>query len=229
MNRDQPNLTPDELRVARDVLRSPQARPFLEADEKRKLEQRRALVAKLGAAGLSAKEAETLQAGIAAAEARVASAEAELRAAKVAHLAAHHALLQASSPGEFTRRRLERELADGADPRLEQFISEMSHLWHERTRDVIVVQPWHEKHFLGARTVTYLSNFDDVTTLRQLLRDAMSDAKAMQLEALSRAEVTARLGIWCERMRKPLQDLGIVPPQVTDAGVFSEPQPPAAA
>lgn len=219
-----------DLALVREILASPLAKPVIEEHEGRKLAQRRGLIDRLRALADDPEAGQRAQAKVAAAQQRLDKARADLKAAELAQMEASGAASALSSAGQLGRARLQRELREGADPRIAGFITEVDYLWSERTRDLIVVRPTNVTNFLGIRGggARYVDNVEEVAALRALLREASADARAMQLEALARDEITRRLSAWCDRMHKPLRDLGLVPPEFTDAGITYPGQPTAA-
>lgn len=222
------NKETEILGHVKELLASPEARPFIEAHEARALEARKKLVAQLQALDSpgAQKEGHALMAAQTAAAKRVAEAEQSLKQAQADHARAQCAIAAAST--SIRRARLERDLLDAADSRIAQFINEVTEMWF-RSGHCVAVVPIVTSTLIGTRSTRYADNLDEVTETRALLRQVIAEAKAMQLEALSRAEVAARLGALCQRIRKPLLDLGLRAPEVTDAGMSFPDQPRAAA
>jgi hypothetical protein len=104
------------------------------------------------------------------------------------------ACLTASSAHDRRVAALEGELRHGAPEILDRFIAECL-AEAERTRLLVEtsISPGHANVFTGRRMPVVSTNAPSVTARLTALREAHTAAEAMKLEALSEAEIPARL------------------------------------
>ena len=123
--------------------------------------------------------------------------------------------LALSEKGEV--KRLTAELLASADPRLEDFKA-LLETAQGRLRHCVTLTAFKNRNFLGANETTYESNVKEVEATQEAVAAALAEVEAMQFEALSRAEIDARLGAISQRLTPLLAVFHLPTPQVGEDG-----------
>lgn len=199
------------------LIRSPIAEKAIEQAEAEQLNQRRVLVTQLAAAeaaypaGKSKCLADCERAARAFEKAEQAfiSAKAELETARA--LDHGHEISYLNKRREVTD-----QLMDSSDPRLAGFIAIAEGFL---SVDLVVsLLFWVESKkvgLLGAKEHRQCSNMELIEAAKAAIKGVIAQAKAVQLEAASYAEVSQALSGWCADLAKPLGKLELNPPSLT--------------
>lgn len=203
------------------ILKSPLAQKVLNDYEAQHLKQRREFVARLKKipadfGNRKEQAGKNVQAAMRAheeAEAHLRQTATELHDARMVAYAADIGETQA-------RDHVERELRAGADPRIEHFVYYVNAA-DEAIRHKISYwsgeQPW--TFASGRRHFTMASDVEEVGKTREHLKAVITTATGMQLEALTRAQITQRLQTLADEIAPLLRKFELNPPIITDEAV----------
>lgn len=193
--------------------------------------RRRELVALIASA--EARQA-TAKAGATAAlrdaEKRLATAQAALEAATDAHrLAFAHSLNGAEAATKREIATATAELVAGADPRVTEFKRHTLNLQEGLRLAVDNRIGMTAPNFLGHRQPVYSSNTTEVQVAMDVCRECLAELDALRLTALTRAEITERLGELSERLSEAVHEFDLPRPVVDEHGAVVVTRPGARA
>lgn len=204
------------------LLKSETVTKVLEAEEQSRLEERRGLVARYvevqhAAATETPAAGRELNAAIAALE----KAQAALKTAKAREMDARNNAYRATRAKDLGI--LESEIRAAADPRLAEFV-----YYCESIEDhdlVVAYTTWMTSSGWGKGGAVLHTNVDDLQAGRQACKLAKVQCLALQMRALSYAEVTTALSELCMDLAGPLSRAYINPPQIAMDGEVGPPLP----
>lgn len=153
------------------------------------------------------------------AEQRLAAAQAELDAAADAHRAAFVGSLNGAEAA--TRRTIATataELIAGADPRIGEFKRHTLNLAESLRLAVVHHVTSGPPNILGRRLPIPSTNADEVQAAADACRECLRDLDSLRLAALSRSEITERLGDWGGRLSDAAARFDLAVPLVNEHG-----------
>jgi len=117
---------------------------------------------------------------------------------------------------------IKQELVDSSDPRIHE------HYWHirqleGRIRSKIECFIESKKEWTGTTKSIFSSNADDVARARKEVNKALATLDALQLKAITSAEVTQALKEITNALKDPLGALDMFPPTIDEHGQVIQP------
>jgi hypothetical protein len=219
-------LSPMTRRAIRALVTSGFAEQALEEQESETMFERHKLVGELSdiekrmAAGMPELEAASVRAARELEEAEKRVAAARERSWQAISAARGHEMGLS-----LERRRVVDELLESADARLADFIFYTAHIRDAQLPSKLQVWPDEAKR-LERIEPAISSNIEDFKAAKSALTDAISSAKAAQLRALSRLDVTELVGLACQRLAPILAPVYLNPPSLAAAsGEVGYPRP----
>jgi hypothetical protein len=153
------------------------------------------------------------------AEQRLAAAQAELDAAADAHRAAFVGSLNGAEAA--TRRAIAEataELVSSADPRIAEFRRHVANLAESLRLAVVHRVTSGPPNILGRRLPIPFTNSTEVQAATDACNECLRDLDSMRLAALSRFEITERLGDWGGRLQDAAAQFDLPLPIVDEFG-----------
>jgi hypothetical protein len=208
---------PAELRGAtiKDLLSTPTGSAAAKELVSRRLEERVALRKRFDQAQLDHKAVKAAQQKIEDADRALEAARAALKKAQSEQMRAHSEFIALTSGPAMQRARLRAELIESADPRIGEFIWHVNDLL-ERSRFLGASAPVVHPTGGGPRIV---SNIDELNGIREKLTRTRERLIELQIEALSPAEIRARLEGFVRDLAPGLREFSLAVPQVGDEEV----------
>lgn len=211
-------------RVAREeldqVLAIPEVEQIIGREEEQELAERAELVKHM--TNLPGKFENRIQEAVEAAKMatrRHEAAEKELVAARQAMFAAQAAAAALDREQNAERFEIERQLVEGADSRLDEFIHHLGRAESFIGASFQVTSIYTEKSWLtGERNTVTETNLEAIQTARVLLNDAIRDCEAMRLEAISSVDVAERLTAWFHKLCPVVEQFKVHLPYIDAAG-----------
>lgn len=212
-------LPADARRALDELVDTPEARAFLDRSDAARVARRREALAEIAQAEkqVEAQSAVTWQA-VRDAEKAYAKAEADLHAAEARH---RDAQTRNFAVGAKQRRAImdaEQTLAETADSRLSEFrhhVLTIENMLRLTVRNTVHVAPF---SLFGGPKETCRSNSDDVLCAVKLCRNCIDDLAKMAREALTRHDVTERLGDWSQSLAHAVRPFDLPWPALGPAG-----------
>ena len=200
------------------VINSPLLDRILDEAEVENLDARRALLAQIAKLD-SDRPAERARLGEAVAKARrwVEAADLELNAAKNAYNLASMQDCGFECRYFSLRGPLERELGQGADPRLQTFIFHLMQLHDGHCVDALRFWVDPTPAYGKVANSVYFSTMEEVSAAKVKLMELTARCRALQLQALSVVEVGQALGMMCIEVAPVLAAIEANPPCLTAA------------
>ena len=203
-------LTPRARDELDRLIASPEAEALLARDEESILASRRLLTKRLAeVAGKFAAAQDAAGRRAEAAAMALRAAEGALHAAR-GELVASTAQALAAQTGEADERQeIERELRDGADPRLAEFSTHALDL-DGLVNNCFAAYPVVTRHWLSKeKAIEIISNRDQILEVRGLLKTASADALRAQLDPMTTLDVTELLQAHLSALRPLLAPLNL--------------------
>ena len=203
-------LTPRARDELDRLIASPEAEEMLRRDEDKIVAERKTLVKRLAeVAGKFAAAQDAAGRRAEAAAKALADAESALRVARDGYAEACRVALSADVGEANERQELERELREGADPRLAEFSTHALDL-DSLVNSCFAAYPVVTRHWLSKeKAIEIISNRDQILEVRGLLKTASADALRAQLEPMTTLDVTELLQEHLSTLRPLLAPLNL--------------------
>jgi len=212
-------LSPIARQELDEVMALPEVEAILARDEKEKLAERAALIKQYeGVPGRHAKHIDEVTKAAEKAARRQDDAEREVIAARKAYNDARMAVYGADYARDSELTNLKNQLLEGADTRLAEFFR---HLDYARG---LVMQSWRITSFqqqswmTGERRTIVETNQAEIDSARTAIDEAMNDCEAMQLQAISAADVAERLTAWFHKLCPLVEQFKVQIPSLDENG-----------
>ena len=219
------NLSRRSQTAIEALIRSPLVEEAVAQADQRRVAERKAILAQLGALPAAhAKARAAAAAKAAAADKAVIEAKQALANARDAQMAATGANVAASCAEEHEAERLKRELEESADPRLLAFARAL-HDVKQTLNGQLKLEPLlipSNTPYSADRVEFVLP--EGTNEAWRALDVAREQALGMRMDPLSAAEVTRALRLITERLRPVLARVGLAPPRVLDEHVLEPAQ-----
>ena len=212
-------LSPRAQNELSRLVSSVEGQALLERDESQIVAERKLLAKRLAAcpAKYAAAQVAAGRRGEAAAKA-LAGAESALHAARDGYAEACRATLSADVAEATERQALERELREGADPRLAELAGHCDELGGV-ANSCFAHRPVASRDWATGRITTEtVTNRAEVLAAREALRTVGADALRLQLEALATHEVTERIQAHLLVLEPLLAALGMLVLSIDESG-----------
>ena len=201
------------------LVASPEGEALLRRDEESILASRRLLTKRLVEVGpkFAAAQVAAGKRGEAAAMA-LHAAESALHAARDEVVSATAQALAAQTGEADERQEIERELRDGADPRLAELAGHCDELAGVANSSFATRPVASRDWATGRITTETVTNRAEVLAAREALRAVGADAMRLQLEALTTHEITERIQTHLSALEPLLAALGMLVLSIDEAG-----------